>query len=613
MISAAAPGSRPVAARPPESDRAGARWADALLAARLLLIDPVGLRGIAVRAGPGPVRDLWLETLRATLPAGAPVRSLPAGIEDDRLLGGIDLAATLQRGRTVIQEGVLAQANGGIVIVPMAERLAAAVAARIAGALDRGIVVVEREGVGRAVTTRIGVIALDEGATDDEQPPEALIDRLAFQIDLRDLSARGLTVTAWDGLAAARDRIATLAPASNEILEALVATAAAFGIDNVTAPLLALRAARAAAALDGRSVIGEGDAILAARLVLAPRARFAPAADEAPADEPAEPPSQPEQDAAAQATRDDHPEQPDQARLDEILLAAVQAALPDDLLEQLSGPSQRTAPSRRAGTGGALAAKRGRPAGSRMGSLRPGVRLALVDTLRAAAPWQPVRRGTASALGKEIRIEVRREDFRIKKFVERRERTIIFCVDASGSAAFHRLAEAKGAVELLLAEAYVARTHAALVVFRGTAAELLLPPTRSLSRAKSLLSTLPGGGGTPLAAGIDLAVTTALGERARGRDPLVVLLTDGRANIGRDGVAARQRAGDDATDAARQVNAHALAAIFIDTSPRPREDAAALATAMAARYVALPFVEATAVRDVVFSATPGFDRDRRSP
>jgi magnesium chelatase subunit D len=237
-----------------------------------------------------------------------------------------------------------------------------------------------------------------------------------------------------------------------------------------------------------------------------------------------------------------------------------------------------------------------------MGAMRAGARLALVDTLRAAAPWQRVRRIESKFAGHAKRVEVRREDFRIKKFARRRESTIVFCVDASGSAAFHRLAEAKGAVELLLGEAYVARTYAALIAFRGAGAELLLPPSRSLTRAKVLLSVLPGGGGTPLAAGIYAAMLTALGERAKGRTPLIVFLTDGQANIARDGKAARPRAFDDALLGARELAAQRLSAVFVDTSPRAREEGATLARAMGARYLALPHAQAADVRDFVRAA-----------
>jgi magnesium chelatase subunit D len=151
------------------------------------------------------------------------------------------------------------------------------------------------------------------------------------------------------------------------------------------------------------------------------------------------------------------------------------------------------------------------------------------------------------------------------------------------------------------------------VVFRGTRAELLLPPTRSLSRAKTLLANLPGGGGTPLASGIDMAVLTAVSERAKGRDPLVVILTDGRANIARDGLAARPRASEDAFAAARQLRTQRIAAVLVDTAPRGQAGAADLAAAMSARYVVLPYVDAAAVRDIVRAASPMGDVNAPRP
>jgi magnesium chelatase subunit D len=600
-------------ALPPASEAAWpSRWEDAITAARLLAVDPVGLGGAAVRAGPGVPRDRWFAALRRDLAPAAPVKRIPPGIEDDRLLGGVDLVATLGAGRVALQRGVLAEADGGILVIPLAERLSAGTAARIAASLDRRSVVIERDGIAGVVPTRLGVVLFDEGATPDERPPAALVERLAFHIDLSETSLRAIDDDARDDgarddgalTARARRGLGAVDPAAEEIIEALVATASALGIASVVAPLLALRAARAAAALAGRRRIETEDAILAARLVLGPRACVAPA-EEPPAEEGA-PDDKPEPAAPTDGDASAEPKPLGQPDLEELILAAVKATLPDGLLAGLSGAAGvRQPPSHRQGVGAAQAAPtRGRPAGVRPGALRSGARLALVDTLRAAAPWQRVRRiglGDRAASG---RIEVRRDDFRLRKFVQRRETTIVFCVDASGSAALHRLAETKGAVELLLSEAYVARTHVALVVFRGSRAELLLPPTRSLSRAKALLAHLPGGGGTPLAAGIDAAVLTALLERAKGREPLLVLMTDGRANIGRDGRPARPAAAVEALASARQVAVHRLASVLVDTAPRPSDTAAALASAMNGRYAALPYVEASAMRDVVRAATP---------
>ena len=207
--------------------------------------------------------------------------------------------------------------------------------------------------------------------------------------------------------------------------------------------------------------------------------------------------------------------------------------------------------------------------------------------MKAAAPWQRLRGGGSS--GGSWRVQVRREDFRIVRFKQPRETLTIFLVDASGSSAFHRLAEAKGAVELLLADCYVRRDQVALLAFRGQGAELLLPPTRSLTRAKRSLAELPAGGATPLAIGLDQACMTGQTAMRRGQSPLLVVLTDGRANVARDGCAGRERAEADALAAARTVRSAGISALLVDTSqhaasgvaPARRRDARALSAAAA--------------------------------
>ena len=169
-------------------------WEDAILAATLFAIDPAGLGGVAVRGGPAPPRDAWMSVLKARLAADAPVRRAPLHIEDDRLLGGLDLAASLAAGRPIAQRGVLAESDGGVVILPMAERMDDATAARLSSALDRGEIAVEREGLAERQAAHIGVVALDEGAEPDEHPPAALLERLAFRLDLSGLPARGVAL-----------------------------------------------------------------------------------------------------------------------------------------------------------------------------------------------------------------------------------------------------------------------------------------------------------------------------------------------------------------------------------------------------------------------------------
>jgi magnesium chelatase subunit D len=583
-------------------------WSDALMALTLFAVDPTGLAGVAIRSGPGPARDHWLARLRDLLAPNAPLRRIPSHIGDDRLLGGLDLAASLAAGRPVAQRGLLAECDGGVAILTMAERVETGCAAHLTAVLDQGEAVIERDGMAMRLPARLGLIALDEGLSADEQAPEALLDRLAFRIGLQDVRIADLDQAATDpgAVAEARLILARAAPVDDAIIQGLCEAAEILGIDSPRAPILALRAARAHAALRGRVQVTTEDAALAARLVLAPRATRAPPdshmapESEAPADTPppedAAPPPDPPNPADDQDTTADAP--PSEA---EMMIEAIQAALPEDLLAQVA--MRDAAKARAAGRGGggkAKSARRGRPIGSRSGDLRPGDRLNLVETLRAAAPWQRLRGGGLGA----TRVQVRQQDFRIRRFVQDPESTTIFAVDASGSSALNRLSEAKGAVELLLAKAYVSRSRVALIAFRGAGAELLLPATRSLTRAKRQLADLPGGGGTPLAAGIDAARALAEGEKSKQRTPLIVLLTDGRANIGRDGAPGRAAAAADAMTAAAALRAGGFGAVFVDTSPRPQPDGDKLARAMGAVYAPLPFVQAEAVADLISEVAP---------
>jgi magnesium chelatase subunit D len=197
------------------------------------------------------------------------------------------------------------------------------------------------------------------------------------------------------------------------------------------------------------------------------------------------------------------------------------------------------------------------------------------------------------------RIEVRPEDFHTTRTQQRRETTTIFAVDASGSAALHRLAETKGAVELLLADCYVRRDRVAVLGFRGRSAETLLPPTRSLVRAKRSLAGLPGGGGTPLAAGIEAAAALADSLRRKGETPVIVMLTDGRGNIDRQGQPGRAQAEADALQAAARLRLSGVACLLVDTSPQPAAQARKLAEAMGAQYLALPHAGATQLSQAI--------------
>ncbi len=582
-------------------------WSDACLAAALAAVDPQ-TGGLSVRALPGPVRDRFLTVVKTLLPPGTPIRRLPLHIADDRLLGGLDLAATLQAGRPIAAQGILAEADGGLVLVAMAERITPGVAARLAASLDSGEVVAERDGLALRRAAAFSLIALDEGIGDDEHPPAALLDRLAFPVSLTEIGLRDLTEPAHRAPQISRAR--ELLPSvilPDELQDALCAVAVQLGVASLRALLLSIRAARAAAALHGRTEALEEDTMAAARLVLAPRATRLPTEAPPPDQSPEPPPDSPPADAsnnpddADRDDQDDASSRPDQP-LGEMLLAAAKAAMPPGLLARLmAGAVKVRTPS--IGKAGAvqLSAQRGRPIGVRRGELRAGARLNVIETLRAAAPWQPLRRRTAAAAANG-RLYVQPDDVRITRFRQRTETTTIFVVDASGSAALNRLAEAKGAVELVLADCYVRRDRVALISFRGGAAEILLPPTNSLVRAKRSLAGLPGGGGTPLASGLEAAFTLADAVRRKGQSPVVIVLSDGRANVARDGAPGRAHAEEDAIAAGRLLRAAAVPSVLVDTSPRPAPQAKRLAGEMGALYLPLPFAGAEALSRAVISS-----------
>jgi magnesium chelatase subunit D len=573
-------------------------WSNGVSAAQLFAVDPFGTGGILLRSRSGPVRDRWLAMLRAGLHPSHPQKHLPLHTADSRLLGGLDLNATLLAGRPVAERGLLAEADGGVLVLAMAERLASATTVHITAAMDARETIVERDGLSLRMPARFGVIALDEGL-EDEFAPASLGDRLAFHLDLSDISLRDADEIALDAgdIASARERLRTLKADAAQV-EALCTAATALGVVSLRAPLLAIRVACACAALTGHAAVEQDDIALAARLVLAPRALVFP-----PVREPDQPESPPENEAGNDAQDDQTPDM-DRA-LDEVILAAVQAAIPPDVLAAMRAGSLGRLRSRSSGRSGApqKSNTRGRPNGVLRGELRSGAKLNVIETLRAAAPWQPLRRREGTNPGSTLpRILIRKDDFRITRFKQRSETTTIFVVDASGSAALHRLAEAKGAVELLLADCYVRRDQVALIAFRGSAAELLLPPTRSLARAKRSLAGLPGGGGTPLAAGLDAAFALADLIRRKGQTPTVILLTDGRANIARDGGQGRPRAEEDAISAAKQLLVAGIATVLVDTSPRPGPLAEQFAKEMGARYLPLPHADATALSRAVLAS-----------
>jgi magnesium chelatase subunit D len=604
-------------------------WNDALTALQLLQIDPHGFGGVWLRAPFGPVRDQWLRQLASTK---MNTIKLPGSVDLERLLGGIDLSLTLQTGQLHLQSGLLAQAHQGLVCISMAERFPASLMAPLTQAMDTQCLPPLRmsDSAQAAVQTTFGVLALDESVGDDLPISPALQERLGLWLNLQELPPSAVSDLAFalqnkdsdEGAVNAvlsAQSLAEMRPLlqrmqfNDEQATAICATAMGLGIDSLRVPSLALRVACVHAALHLRSEVVQADLAFATRAVLAPRATQWPSPPDNASDPTQPTPQEPEaasetqaqqpppQDHAPPPTDSSEPPSSDESEQDsaevngpsphdlkELLIAAALASLPADILERLmtktgsnTGQSSGRSGTVRSGM------QRGRPLPPRPG--RPGglARLHVLATLRAAAPKQRLRSGTQTA-----RVAIRSEDFHVHRYQQNSATCLILALDASGSAALQRLAEAKGAVELLLQQSYARRDSVCIVAFRGAQAQLLLPMTRSLVRAKRAMTGLPGGGGTPLALALKMACEQAQQLHRQGVTPLLVVLSDGRANISLAGVGGREQAQADAVQWATQWRLTGHRSMWIDTSVKPDAQVQNMASTMGGHYLPMPQVQA---------------------
>jgi magnesium chelatase subunit D len=574
------------------------------LALMMLAVDPA-LRGVAFAGAAGCGKSALLQGLGALLP-DLPFEMLPLGSDEEALLGGLDLEATLQRGTRVVRPGLLARAHEGVLAAEDCNLLPEATANLLMATLDSGELRVEREGLSLRSPCRLRLVATFDPA---EGPPRAhLLDRIGLVVPLPAVgqaAARAEIVRRhlapapdlWEeDLQLLRDLVATacaalpairLTPAQSK---ELAAAADAFGVQGHRADLFAHRAARASAALALRDRVEREDLELAVRLVLAPRATRQPAPISADAETPAAPPAgaEPQDD----GTRPDAPPAEGEPTLDDEVLAAIAMELPD-LLATLPFRAVRGG---RSGSRGSTDGTRGRHVRSDPGLPREG-RLDVIATLRAAARWQRLRPRGAG------RVAIRAEDLRIKRFRDKAGALFVFAVDASGSMALNRMRQAKGAVHALLERAYVNRDRVALLSFRGQGADLLLPPTGSVELLRRAVDQIPTGGGTPLAAALLAALEVASQARRRGlRNVVLVLLTDARANIGIH--ADRAGVEDELRTLALQAAASGLRSVVIDTQRNFLSQGAAknLAAWLGGEYLYLPGASGAAIAAAAQSA-----------
>jgi magnesium chelatase subunit D len=233
------------------------------LAALLLAVDARGLGGAVLDHPVHEQARLFASLVRSWLPAGAPLRRVPSSVTADRLYGGVDLASTLATGKIVAERGVLAGADGGVLVIPMAERLNTSARTAVCEVLDHGEITVQREGIADRHDARVCALLLDE-SVDDELVHPALKDRLAFSVRFDGRTSEELEWMADETEAhhfetlvrEARVRLSQVS-VDDEWAAALCQTADAFGVDSVRATLFALRCARAGS--PRRSADGDGE------------------------------------------------------------------------------------------------------------------------------------------------------------------------------------------------------------------------------------------------------------------------------------------------------------------------------------------------------------------
>ena len=611
---------------------------------------------------------------KETSPVTRQVRivDLPVGATEDRLVGSLDIESAIRTGSRSFEPGLIAATHRGILYVDEVNLLNDHLVDVLLDAAAMGRNYVEREGISvshAAEFILVGTMNPEEG---DLRPQ--LLDRfgLAVEVDSaftpeerREVVKRRIAyesdpfgfMDAWqESEAAERERILRSQQllgqvvVSDDILELITGICAEYQVDGLRADIVMYKTASTIAAYEGRDQVVAEDVREAAEMALLHRQRRQPFQQphlvteqlDSMIDEfqnrPHDREPQDQDNSQSEEQDDGDPDPPEQE--EEQPPEPEGDSGPQDQYFEVGTPFsvrslQMRPPDHRARPAGGRRARTvsGTPLGRYVGAAIPqdkATDLALDATLRAAAPHQVERRrphpnplppgeGTDDAPAFLIEPHDVREKVRETKTGS----LILFVVDASGSmGAQRRMVAVKGAILSLLLDAYQRRDRVGLIAFRGTGAQVLLPPTSSVDLAHALLSEMPTGGRTPLSRGLLLAMEVIEAEKQKDRNvlPLLVVLSDGRANVAMGSAEADPSNGTtlpiaEARAMAAAIREQRIPAVVVDTETDFLRLGLAepIAEAMGAPCIKLEELHSDALADTVRMQLPTTDNQPLSP